>query len=766
MIDSTQFIAALSATNLRKDVLSVISKKADTITSKVNNETIILVDGYTNTKIADAKNNIIGGKNSFDIVTQNISNIDLSNAIRGSATTDLTDKVAASYYKQIENAIVGETPSNFSFSELVTSSDIAIKSLASRNVEYAVEEKSTSIFSTPSTNQGTGILAILSGILGAGFIADKIDSKYTSTIATKSIKESAEFDINNTDNSKKTASTSSGFVDPTGNFPTSDYSELADTNKLAQGDIRGTPLQDRIRSRMRGAKLPNEGSWDQPESSFKAQYPFNKVTQTESGHIIEIDDTPGAERIHIYHRSGTFLEIDPNGSIVSRTMGSEYKIIDKNGYIAISGKANVSVTGSCNVHVGGDCNLEVVGDAFINSGNDIQVNAAGRLQLSGGEAIDIRSPKIYVQADEEFHLTADTKANLDVKLLNIKVETKTNIESKETINIKASENMNVQIEGDYNTKVKGTIKSQSDTDVNIKSGAKFKVESTGDGSFKFGGNMAMDYATGQFANGQSVSADSAGEAAGSETAEYSKSGLLVSRSPMLEDIITDPQAMTLADQYSLLVENEGEDYSTQRQRLIDLGLATAAELDTSPIAGESDSGSGASKVDLVPADESLKNVTSLPDNFQLSPHFTLGMVSSVAAVTKDKVIPQKGLSYGEIIYNLQYLALNVLEPIYAVYPNMIVTSGFRDASSSTGPSQHPLGMAVDIQFRGMSKKDYFETARKLKECVQFDQFLLEYCSYTNNPWLHISLDSSRTNRNQISTFWNHRKYGEGLMDLA
>jgi len=765
MISSIQFVAELAQTTVRKDVLLSLTKNSISITSKVNTETTNLVDAYVNEKISSANSNVIGSSNSFDITTQNNDETNLSSAVSGSAVTDLTEKVKQIYYRNIENALVDEMPTGYTFQALRSSIDSAVTSLSKQNIQQAVDEKSTQVFNTPNSLNIDGILSTIGGILGAGYVADLIDEKYTNLLASKSIIESKKFDINNADNIEKVAMSSKGFADPNANYPTKDYADLPDTNKLAQGEIRGTPLQERIRNRMRSAKLPNGESWDQPESSYKAQYPYNKVTQTESGHIIEFDDTPGAERIHIFHRSGTFVEIDPNGSVISRTVGSDYKIVDKNGYIAIAGKANVSVTGSCNVHIGGDCNIEVVGDAIINSGNDAQVNCAGRLQLSAGEAIDMRAPKIYIEADEEFHLTADTKANIDAKLLNIKVDTKANIETTSTLNIKSGENINVQATGEYNSKAKGLVKLESDTDVSVKSGSKLRMQSAGMGSFKFGGMMAMDYTTAQFANNQSVTADSAGTATGAETAEYSKSGLITTRSPMLEDVLDDPQPMGLADQYSLLSENETEDYSSQRQRLIDLGLATPAELDTAPVQGDSDAGSGGAKTELVVPNSDLKNATKLPDNYKLSPNFTLAMLSSRAAVSKDTVVAQRDLSYGEIVYNLQNLALNVLEPIYAVYPDMIVTSGFRDAASSSATSQHPIGMAVDIQFKGMSKKDYFSTAKKLKECVQFDQFLLEYCSYTNNPWIHISLKPAN-NRNQTLTFWNHKKHGEGLTDLA
>lgn len=56
-----------------------------------------------------------------------------------------------------------------------------------------------------------------------------------------------------------------------------------------------------------------------PEDPYAAVYPNNKVTQTTSGHVIEIDDTPDGERIHIHHKSGSFVEFHPDGSVVIKT---------------------------------------------------------------------------------------------------------------------------------------------------------------------------------------------------------------------------------------------------------------------------------------------------------------------------------------------------------------------------------------------------------------------------------------------------------------
>ena len=79
-----------------------------------------------------------------------------------------------------------------------------------------------------------------------------------------------------------------------------------------------------------------------PGDPYAAVYPNNKVTQTTSGHVIEIDDTPNGERIHIHHKSGSFIEFHPDGSVVIKTA---------NVYIDAGTNANLKAT---NVNVDGN----------------------------------------------------------------------------------------------------------------------------------------------------------------------------------------------------------------------------------------------------------------------------------------------------------------------------------------------------------------------------------------------------------------------------
>ena len=92
----------------------------------------------------------------------------------------------------------------------------------------------------------------------------------------------------------------------------------------------------------------------EPESAYNAKYPFNKVTTTESGHVMEVDDTPNFERTHQYHRSGTYTEIDHDGRKVDKVVGDSFEIVVQNKTVYIRGNVNIKVDGKYTVESGGN----------------------------------------------------------------------------------------------------------------------------------------------------------------------------------------------------------------------------------------------------------------------------------------------------------------------------------------------------------------------------------------------------------------------------
>ena len=127
----------------------------------------------------------------------------------------------------------------------------------------------------------------------------------------------------------------------------------------------------------------------EPPPRYAAQYPFNHVKFTESGHVEEFDDTPGAERMHRYHRSGTFEEIGPDGE---RTL----KVVNKN-YTVVMGENDLHVVGPCNVQLDGATSVILSQGAKITSLKDLEVTVIGDFDLNvlgkatiGGLRTDIR----------------------------------------------------------------------------------------------------------------------------------------------------------------------------------------------------------------------------------------------------------------------------------------------------------------------------------------------------------------------------------------
>lgn len=143
---------------------------------------------------------------------------------------------------------------------------------------------------------------------------------------------------------------------------------------------------------------------------------------------------------------------------------------------------------------------------------------------------------------------------------------------------------------------------------------------------------------------------------------------------------------------------------------------------------------------------------------KISPSFKLRNLS-LDCTFPHKIKAQKGLSEQDIVCNLQNVAMNILEPIRNKYPNMVINSAFRGTASIKGKvSQHEKGEAVDLQFRGLSPKDYLEVSDWIIKNVPFDQFIFEH---GNNIWLHISCKRASTQRKQILTMYKG-KYQPGI----
>ena len=120
------------------------------------------------------------------------------------------------------------------------------------------------------------------------------------------------------------------------------------------------------------------------KSNATPLYPFNKALYTESGHIVELDDTRDNERISIEHRTGTFYEIDKDGNEIHRVVNDNYTVICKDNELYVGGKVNIKVLGDATVNVDGETRVHSKKKMTLSSGNEVEV-VAPIVSINGAE---------------------------------------------------------------------------------------------------------------------------------------------------------------------------------------------------------------------------------------------------------------------------------------------------------------------------------------------------------------------------------------------
>jgi hypothetical protein len=207
-----------------------------------------------------------------------------------------------------------------------------------------------------------------------------------------------------------------GFTDPDGEFP----------RKLNEPDLN-------IRSR--GGEDPDKefdtqrGQY-QPYSTYNPVYPNNHVYETTSGHLKEFDDTVGAERIREKHKSGTYYEIQSNGTKVERIERDNYQLVIGENTIEVFGSVNIICSQNVNLSVGGNIDAYAEGDILVKSEMNANIEIENRLNVDVGDDIKI-------DTKESAHITAQKDINIVAgKALQIISEDDMLIESKKNIQLK------------------------------------------------------------------------------------------------------------------------------------------------------------------------------------------------------------------------------------------------------------------------------------------------------------------------------------------
>ena len=204
------------------------------------------------------------------------------------------------------------------------------------------------------------------------------------------------------------------------------YLKEPTTNRLARG-MRGNSIysdpwisgivHEKAINREQGQidiSCASGRTWSEPYPPWAALYPYNHVHQTESGHIIEMDDTPGHERLHWYHRTGTFTEIHQVGIKVDKIVNDYYNIILGGRYThielgdceTVDGNQEIFVKRNKHDKIGSSYLIAMGKGSFSleNPGNDVIINS-GNTKVHASNKVDFTSTHFYRHAKHSHNTT-------------------------------------------------------------------------------------------------------------------------------------------------------------------------------------------------------------------------------------------------------------------------------------------------------------------------------------------------------------------------
>ena len=208
---------------------------------------------------------------------------------------------------------------------------------------------------------------------------------------------------------------SQGFSDPDQVYPLEDSLKKPDTPQPARKDYKDSAVYKSKDSRSNISITPVGGgkSWSPPSPSkvIEPIYPNNHVYQSESGHVLEFDDTSGKERISIFHKSGSYDEVaggEFGGDRSVVIVGDSYEVVINNKNIYITGDLNLNVDGNMNTKCK-KYKLEVLEDM------EVTVGTAQTVTVGEGQTVTVGDGQtMSITGIQDITATEGTKINNNV----------------------------------------------------------------------------------------------------------------------------------------------------------------------------------------------------------------------------------------------------------------------------------------------------------------------------------------------------------------
>lgn len=182
-------------------------------------------------------------------------------------------------------------------------------------------------------------------------------------------------------------------------YSPNDFNAGGGPDRLSRAELLNeTYLLQQAANRVHDQKIADtDETWSEPPPAYAAKYPHNRVIKT-AKHSIEIDDSPGSERIQITHDSGAYIQIDSKGTVSERAEADRYEINIGTKHES-SGHSVVTINGNSHVYVKGNKTEEIEGDYKLLVHGHAEIAAGASLNLNGSDQTNLRGSEVKLEAN-------------------------------------------------------------------------------------------------------------------------------------------------------------------------------------------------------------------------------------------------------------------------------------------------------------------------------------------------------------------------------
>ena len=212
----------------------------------------------------------------------------------------------------------------------------------------------------------------------------------------------------------------------------------------------GQSFVNPIMKPLAGKMVDAQKAWELP-SQYKAEYPHNKVTSTPSGHTIQLDDTPGEERIMVADMRGNYVEMGKDGVNIRGNTKMNITV----GSASPGGEFSLRIKSKCDIHVDGDANIKVTGNM------DGEVEGDSSMLVKGKAGIVVNGDaSTLVKGNAGMHVAGKASIHSNGPM-NIRTESSMKLESGSTMDIKSGGDMTITSGGTLDIKSSGNMTAKA-----------------------------------------------------------------------------------------------------------------------------------------------------------------------------------------------------------------------------------------------------------------------------------------------------------------